>query len=151
MPIVGKPIVLVLCTGNSCRSQMAEAFLRKHQSNSYEAHSAGMQPNNEVHPLAVKVMAEVGIDISHQRPKSSSVYLGHKPVRHILIVCNKANGSCPRIWPGAYTRTYMPFDDPAEAEGTEDEKLAVFRRVRDGLEAAMKAWAPETAERRGQR
>ena len=112
------PIVLILCTGDSCRSQMAGALLQKYQCNQYDVHSAGTSPKGEVHPVAVEVMAEVGIDISQQKPKSSSVYLGHSPVRHILIVCNHANMSCPRIWPGAHTRTYLPFGDPAEAEGT---------------------------------
>ncbi|HET6250332.1 MAG TPA: arsenate reductase ArsC [Tepidisphaeraceae bacterium] len=138
----GKPLVLVLCTGNSCRSQMAEAFLRKYQGDKYDVHSAGMEPASEVHPLAIKVMAEVGMDISHQRPKSTTEYLGRQPVRHILIVCDKAGRSCPRIWPGTYSRTSMPVDDPAEAHGTEDEKLQVFRRVRDELDAAMKTWTP---------
>ena len=144
---VGNPIVLILCTGNSCRSQMAEAFLKKHQGDKYEAHSAGMDPKEEVHPMAVKVMAEIGIDISHQRPKSAKSYLGHFPVRHILIVCDNANNSCPRIWPGAYTRTYVPLDDPAEAEGTEEEKLIVFRRVRDELDEIMKTWEPKVEGR----
>ena len=138
------PLVLILCTGNSCRSQMAEALLRKHQGSTYDVHSAGMDPKDEVHPLAIKVMAEIGIDISQHRPKSSRDYLGHHPVRHILIVCNKANGTCPRIWPGAFTRTYMPFDDPAGAEGTEAERLAVFRRVRDELDQMLANWEPTT-------
>lgn len=137
------PLVLILCTGNSCRSQMAQALLRKHQCDKYDVHSAGMDPKDQVHPLAVKVMAEIGIDISDQRPKSSRTYLGHQPVRHILIVCNKASGTCPRIWPGAATRTYMPFDDPAEAAGTTSEKIAVFRRVRDELDRAMAVWEPK--------
>jgi arsenate reductase len=141
--VAGKPLVLVLCTGNSCRSQMAEAFLKKFQGDKYDVHSAGMDPAPVVHPLAVKVMAEVGIDISHHRPKSTKEYLGRQPVRHILIVCDKASQSCPRIWPGTYSRTSMPVDDPAEATGTEEEKLAVFRRVRDELAEAMKTWDPK--------
>ena len=141
------PIVLILCTGNSCRSQMAEAFLKKYQGDQYDVQSAGTEPKPEVHPLAIKVMAEAGIDISGQRPKSSTDFLGHMPVRHILIVCDKANMSCPRIWPGVLSRTYLPFDDPAEASGTDEEKLAVFRRVRDELDAAMRDWTPEVAER----
>ena len=93
---VGKPIVLILCTGNSCRSQMAEGFLHHYQPENFEPHSAGTQPQAEVHPLAVKVMAEAGIDISGQKPKNLNTYLGRAPVRHLLIVCDKANGTCPR-------------------------------------------------------
>ena len=137
-----KPIVLILCTGNSCRSQMAEGVLRKFQGDKYDVHSAGMEPKDTVHPLAIKVMSEVGIDISDHRPKSTMTYLGRQPVRHIIIVCDKARQSCPRIWPGAYTRSSMPVDDPAEATGTDEEKLQVFRRVRDELAAAMKVWEP---------
>jgi len=138
-----KPLVLILCTGNSCRSQMAEAFLRKHQGDTYEVASAGTDPKDRVHPLAVRVMSEAGIDISAQRPKPISEFLGKQPVRFLLIVCDNANQSCPRTWPGAYQRSYIPFDDPAEAEGTEPQKLSVFRRVRDEIDAAMKTWAPE--------
>ena len=143
-----RQIVLILCTGNSCRSQMAEGFLRKYQGQKWEVHSAGMDPKGEVHPLAVKAMAEVGIDISQQRPKSSTKYLGHYPVAHILIVCDKANSTCPRIWPGAFTRSYMPVDDPALAKGTEEEQLKVFRRVRDELDTLMKTWEPKIEGRR---
>ena len=140
-----KPMVLVLCTGNSCRSQMAEGFLRKRHGDKYDVGSAGTDPKPEVHPLAVRVMSDAGIDISHQRPESLMDYLGRAPVRHLLIVCDKAHGTCPRIWPGAYTRDYMPFDDPAEAEGTEQERLAVFRRVRDEIGRAMRDWEPQVA------
>jgi arsenate reductase len=143
---INKPLVLILCTGNSCRSQMAEGFLRKYQGDKFDVQSAGTQPKEQVHPLAVEVMAEVGIDISDHRPKSSSTYLGHHPVRHILIVCDKANMTCPRIWPGALTRTYLPFDDPAAIEGSDEEKLEGFRKVRDEIEQAMQGWSPEKAE-----
>src|SRR5437867_2841898 len=114
-----RPVVLVLCTGNSARSQMAEAFLRKYQGGRFDVHSAGTEPKDRVHPLAVRVMQEVGIDISGQRPKSTSAFLGRLPVRHLLIVCDKANQSCPRVWPGSYSRNYLPFDDPAAFVGTE--------------------------------
>jgi arsenate reductase len=137
-----KPIVLILCTGNSCRSQMAEGFLKRDAASRYEVHSAGTEPKSEVHPLAVQVMDEIGIDISEQRPKPLIEYLGHMPVRHLLIVCDKAQGSCPRIWPGALTRSYLPFDDPATFEGTPDETLAEFRRVRDLIGEAMSIWEP---------
>jgi arsenate reductase (thioredoxin) len=139
-----KPVVLVLCTGNSCRSQMAEGFLRRYQGDKYEVASAGTEPKSEVHPLAVRVMNEVGIDISAQRPRNTTEFLGKVPVHHLLIVCDRANASCPRIWPGSYSRTYMPFDDPAHARGTEEQILAVFRRVRDEIRTAMQTWQPET-------
>ena len=142
----GTPMVLVLCTGNSCRSQMAEGFLRKHHGDRLTVRSGGTQPADEVHPLAVQVMAEVGIDISEARPKNSGDFLGRLPVRHLLIVCDRASMSCPRVWPGTLSRHYLPFEDPAHAEGTDDEKLAVFRRVRDEIEAAMRSFDPKQAE-----
>jgi arsenate reductase len=128
-----KPMILVLCTGNSARSQMAEALLRKYRAEQFTAASAGTEPKPHVHPLAVRVMDEIGIDISNQRPKDIKQFLGKAPVRHVLIVCDNANQSCPRVWPGAFSRTFMPFDDPAAAQGSEAEKLAVFRRVRDEI------------------
>lgn len=137
-----KSVVLILCTGNSRRSQMAEAFLRKHQGQSYEVHSAGTQPRNGVHPLAIQVMREVGIDISMRRPVGIDSLLGTLPVRHLLIVCDNANQTCPRIWPGALTRSYLPFDDPIEAQGPESQRPEVFRRVRDEIDAAMATWKP---------
>lgn len=138
-----KPLVLILCTGNSCRSQMAEAFLRVHHGHEFEVASAGTLPRPEVHPLAVRVMAERGIDISAQKPRAIESFLGRAPVRHLLIVCDRAHGSCPRIWPGTLTREFMPFDDPAEAVGDEEEILTVFRRVRDEIEMAMREWKPD--------
>lgn len=137
-----KPMALVLCTGNSCRSQMAEAFLRQYHGDRFDVASAGTDPKPEVHPLAVKVMGEIGIDITGQKPKALSVFLGIAPIRHLLIVCDKAQGTCPRIWPGTYSRDYMPFDDPADAKGSEEEVLAVFRRVRDEIGRAMWDWKP---------
>ena len=139
-----KSLILVLCTGNSARSQMAEAFLRKYKSDRFTAASAGTQPKHEVHPLAVRVTNEIGIDISEQRPKDIKEFLSQQPVRHVLIVCDKANQSCPRIWPGAFSRTFMPFDDPAAATGNESDKLEVFRRVRDEIAEAVQKWKPES-------
>jgi arsenate reductase (thioredoxin) len=141
-----KPIILVLCTGNSARSQIAEAFLRKYNGDRFTAVSAGTEPKPHVHPLAVRVMKEIGIDISAQRPKDVKEFLGKAPVRHVLIVCDNANQSCPRIWPGAFSRTFMPFDDPAAASGSEAEQLEVFRRVRDEIDAAMRDWTPQPGQ-----
>lgn len=143
-----KPLILVLCTGNSARSQMAEAFLQKFKREHFAVASAGTQPKPEVHPLAVLVMKEIGIDISGHRPKDLSAF-SNKPVRHVLIVCDNANQSCPRVWPGTFSRTFMPFDDPAAAPGSEAEKLAVFRRVRDEIADAMRKWDPGAKAERG--
>ena len=144
-----KPIILVLCTGNSARSQMAEGFLRKYKSDRFTVASAGTEPKSEVHPLAVRAMQEIDIDIAQQHPKDITEFLGKQPVRHVLIVCDNANQSCPRLWPGAFTRTFMPFDDPAAASGTAEQRLAVFRRVRDEIDRAMHEWEPELEGTRG--
>ena len=138
-----KPLVLILCTGNSCRSQMAEAFCREFHAKQFDVASAGTEPAAEVHPLAVEVMLEAGFDLSEQRPKHLRDFLGRVPVRHILIVCDKATNTCPRIWPGVVSRTSLPFDDPASLEGPVDERLEVFRRVRDEIEIAMRSWTPD--------
>jgi arsenate reductase (thioredoxin) len=149
MARINKPMVLILCTGNSCRSQMAEGFLKLYAGDQYDVHSAGTDPKSNIHPLAIRMMNEIGIDISTEHPKSLNEFLGRAPVRHLLIVCDKANGTCPRIWPGTYTRTYLPFDDPANFEGTHEQMLSEFRRVRDEIGQAMKTWVPEP-ERTGQ-
>jgi arsenate reductase len=137
-----KPLILVLCTGNSARSQMAEALIRKHMGDRFDAASAGTDPKPQVHPMAVAAMKEIEIDISSARPKDVKEFLGRKAVHHVLIVCDNANGTCPRVWPGAFTKTFMPFDDPAAATGTDAQKLAVFRRVRDEIDEAMRTWNP---------
>jgi arsenate reductase len=138
-----KPTVLILCTGNSARSQMAKALLRKYQGDKYNVASAGTEPKPHVHPLAVRALSEIGIDISDQKPKNLTEFLGKASVAHLLIVCDKANSSCPRVWPGAYTRSYLPFDDPADVRGTPEQQFEVFRRVRDEIAEAMKTWQPE--------
>ena len=135
-----KPNVLVLCTGNSCRSQMAEGFLRELAADRYAVHSAGTEPKTEVHPLAVRVMDEVGIDISGQRPKSLREFLGKLPIRHLIIVCSGADESCPRVFPGLAERLYWPFDDPAAFEGTPEETLHEFRRIRDEIRSRIVQW-----------
>jgi len=138
-----KPLILVLCTGNSARSQMAEAFIRKYKRDQFAVASAGTQPGPEVNPFAIRAMAEIGIDISSHRPKDIREFLGKAPVRHVLIVCDNANQSCPRIWPGTFSQTFLPFDDPAAFVGTDEEKLAEFRRVRNQIDKAIRSWIPE--------
>jgi arsenate reductase len=143
--MTARPGVLILCTGNSARSQMAEALLRKHQGFGFDVHSAGTEPKDKVHPMAVRAMGEIGIDIASAKPKDVSRFVSDKSIRHLIIVCDNANQSCPRAWAGAFTRQFMPFDDPAAAEGTADQQMEVFRRVRDEIDTAMKTWQPGRA------
>lgn len=139
----GKQKILVLCSGNSARSQMAEGFLRSMAGDRFEVLSAGTEPATEVNPLAVSVMNEAGIDISGQSPKDLTLYLGKTFINYLLIVCSKANATCPRIWPGLWNdnnRIYWPIDDPAEAEGSADEKLKAFRIARDEIREKIEDW-----------
>jgi len=138
-----KPAVLLLCTGNSCRSQMAEAFLRALGDDRFTAFSAGTEPVERVHPLAVQVMAEKGIDLAGQRPKSVGEFLGRLPVRHLIVVCDGANEKCPRIFPGMMNRMFWPFDDPAAVVGAPAAMLEKFRTVRDQIEARIQQWLKE--------
>lgn len=133
------PNVLILCTQNAARSQMAEGLLRHHAGDRFAAYSAGLKPA-EVHPLAIEAMAEKGIDISSHRSKSVSEYLGQLPVRYLLIVCGSAAKECPSIWPGVRERELWPFEDPAACEGDHEQKLAKFREVRDAIEEKLLHW-----------
>jgi arsenate reductase (thioredoxin) len=126
-----KKSILILCTGNSCRSQMAEGFLRSFDS-SLEVYSAGTKPAATVHPLAVKVMREEWVDISTNLPKSVDTFL-EKAFDYVITVCDGANDSCPVFIGKVEHRLHIGFDDPAEAEGTKEEVLATFRRVRDEI------------------
>jgi arsenate reductase len=139
-----KPAVLFLCTGNSCRSQMAEGLLRKYGGDRFEVYSAGTDPAENVHPLAVEVMGEVGINIRAQKPKDVSQYLGCLPVRHLIIVCDSANEKCPRIFPGMMNRLFWPFDDPAGFVGSSQATVEKFRAIRDQIETHIKQWLKET-------
>jgi arsenate reductase len=125
-----KPKVLFLCTGNSARSQMAEGYLRHVAGDRFEALSAGIEPRG-LNPLAVEAMAEIGIDISHQKSKDVAVFLGEN-IPYVVTVCHNAREKCP-IFPRTFKFLHWGFDDPAAAQGTHDERLAVFRRVRDEL------------------
>jgi arsenate reductase len=130
-----KTKVLFLCTGNSCRSQMAEGFLQARGGDAYEAHSAGTKPST-VNSLAIAVMREIGIDISGHRSKNVTEYLGtHFPF--VITVCGNAREQCP-IFPGPSIRQHWPLEDPAEATGTHEERLAEFRRVRDEIGVRVK-------------
>ena len=135
----GAPRVLFLCTGNSCRSQMAEGLLRNLAPAAYESLSAGSRPAEAVHPMAIAVMQELEIDISAQQPKSIEVFLtGEQPAPNIVIsVCAKASEECPAFTGAEVLSMSLPFDDPADAEGDDEEKLTVFRRVRDEIQETL--------------
>jgi len=137
-----KPKILILCVGNAARSQMAEAFLKKYAGDRFEIYSAGFEPQ-DIHPLTRQVMAEVGLDLQGQYAKSVEDFLGRMTFRYLIVVCQKAEERCPRIFPGVLQRLYWPFEDPAAFEGPEAEKLAKFRQVRDQIEARIKLWLQE--------
>lgn len=136
-----KTRVLFLCTGNSARSQMAEAFLRLHGSDRFEAYSAGLEPKG-INPYTRRVLAEVGIDMAGHSSKDLSAYLGKMHFGYLITVCGNAEERCP-VFPGVGLRLHWPFEDPAAYEGNDDEKLAKFREVRDQIEARILAWLEE--------
>ena len=122
--------VLFLCTGNSARSQMAEAFARHYAGNAIEAYSAGLEPKG-VHPLTVKVMEEIGIDMRPHTSKPLSDYLGKIHFSYLVTVCGQADKNCPAVFPGMGQRLHWEFDDPVAATGGEDDRLHIFRQIRD--------------------
>ncbi len=141
MPVLNhKPKVLILCTGNSARSQMAEGFLNQIGSGRFEAYSAGVEPKG-LNPLAIKVMREIQIDISHHKSKSLELYINDK-FDFVITVCDSANEKCP-VFPGDYKRIHWSFDDPAGPGGDEEIKLVVFRRVRDEIKDRVSAWVTD--------
>lgn len=123
--------ILILCTGNSCRSQMAEGFLKSFDP-SLEVYSAGTNPSGAVHPKAVQVMKEIGIDISDGYPKDVEQFID-QPFDFVITVCDNAKETCPVFVGQVKERLHIGFEDPAEATGSEEEVLAVFRRVRDEI------------------
>ena len=137
--------VLVLCTHNSSRSQMAEGFLRALGGEGVAVASAGTEATR-VHPLAVAAMHELGIDLSGHTSKTLDRYLG-EPWEYVITVCESANERCP-VFPGRVTRIHWSFDDPSAAPGTDAERLVVFRRVRDEIRARLVDWLATGIERR---
>ena len=133
------PLILVLCTGNSCRSHLAEGILRRALGDGYQVASAGSKPAGYVHPMAIQVMKEIGIDISSHTSKHVDEFL-NQGVETVITVCGNADQACP-MFPGKVNRHHFPFDDPAHATGSDEEKLAVFRRVRDEIKAVFEAYA----------
>ena len=144
-----KPTVLILCTGNSCRSHMAEGVLRAVAGDVVDVQSAGSKPAGYVHPKAIAVMREIGIDLSGHRSKHMRDFLGRE-VRTVITVCGHADQACP-IYPGQVNRHHWRFDDPAHATGTEEEVLAEFRRVRDEIRRVFTAYGAGLREGAAQR
>jgi len=136
---VSRPLVLILCTGNSCRSHMAEGILRAAAGNRLEVASAGSRPAGYVHTLAIEVLAEIGIDLSTHTSKHLDEF-SQCDVETVITVCGNADAVCP-LFPGQAHKHHWPFDDPAKAEGTNEEQCEVFRRVRDEIRARFEAYA----------
>lgn len=135
--------VLILCTANSARSQMAEGLLRALATDRFTVFSAGSAPS-AVNPLAVAALAERGIDISAQRSKSVAEFLG-QPFDYVITVCDNAAERCP-VFHGRARRIHWSLPDPAAAQGTDEERLAAFRAVRDDLEGRLRAWLAEPVQ-----
>jgi arsenate reductase (thioredoxin) len=134
-----KPNVLILCTGNSCRSHMAEGILRAAAGDLMEVHSAGSKPAGYVHPKAIQVLKEIGIDISQHTSKHMNDFLNRK-IHTVITVCGNADQACP-MYPGQVQRYHWGFADPAHAKGADEEVLAEFRRVRDQIKLVFEAYA----------
>jgi arsenate reductase len=141
-----KPSILVLCTGNSCRSHMAEGILRAAAGDLVDVHSAGSKPAGYVHPKAIQVLREIGLDISAHTSKHMNEFLDRK-ITTVITVCGNADQACP-VFPGQVHRHHWGFDDPAHAQGTEEEILAAFRRVRDQIRLVFEAYAAGLREGR---
>ena len=139
--------VLILCTGNSARSQMAEGLLRELAGDDMEVFSAGTKPSI-VNPLAIQAMSERGIDISGQRSKHLNEYL-NQPFDYVITVCDDAAESCP-LFPGRAQRIHWSLPDPAAAQGSDEERLGVFRQVRDDLETRLREWLAQFGSRPAQ-
>lgn len=134
-----RPNILILCTRNSARSQIAEVLFRKHVGNRFNVFSAGLEPDR-VHPLVFEVLAEVGLDPGPLNSKSIQEFLGRMVAHYLVIVCENAEKNCPTIFPGPGERLYWPLPDPAAAVGSREEKLAAFRAVRDEIDQRVRQW-----------
>lgn len=141
-----KPAVLILCTGNSCRSHMAEGILRHAAGDLFEVFSAGSKPAGYVHPKAIAALAELGIDISQHTSKHMNDFLG-RDIHTVITVCGNADQACP-LFPGQVNRHHWGFVDPAHATGTEEEIMGVFRSVRDQIKLVFEAYAAGYREAR---
>lgn len=144
-----KPKILILCTGNSCRSQMAEGILRAAAADVVDVHSAGSKPTGHVNPRAIAVMREIGVDISGHRSKHMNDFMKEN-ISTVITVCGHADQACP-MYPGLVNRHHWAFDDPAEAEGSEEEIMKAFRLVRDDIRRVFGAYAAGLNEALGRK
>jgi arsenate reductase (thioredoxin) len=133
------PIVLIVCTGNSCRSQMAEGILRQAAGDILDVRSAGSKPVGRVNPLAIRALAEIGIDIAGHHSKHMDEFL-QQDVETVITVCGNADQACP-MFPGQLNRHHWGFDDPPHGQGSEEEQMVGFRRVRDQIKSVFEAYA----------
>ncbi|MBX3064879.1 MAG: arsenate reductase ArsC [Anaerolineae bacterium] len=134
--------VLFLCTGNTARSQMAEALLRKYAGDRFNVYSAGIEPG-VFNPFTRQVLEEIGINTSEQYSKGVEVYLGKLHFAYLVTVCARAEERCPTVFPGVGKRQHWAFDDPAAVEGSDELKLREFRRVRNEIDTRVQAWLNE--------
>ena len=140
-----RPQVLFLCTHNTARSQMAEALLRRHAGDRFEVYSAGYEPT-DINPFTRQVMAEVGLDLGGQYAKGVKEYLGKINFAYVIIVCDRAEKTCPTAFPSiSRQRLFWPFEDPVAFKGTDEEKLAKFREIRDQIDQRIRQWLNELA------
>ena len=140
---MSRPRVLFLCTGNSARSQMAEAFLRGYAGDHFEVHSAGLEPKGHILPEVLTVMSERGLDMEGQTSKSVREYLGKTHFAHTITVCGDAEENCPAVFLNMGKHEHWPFDDPARFQGSEQEKLEFTRRIRDQMGERILHWLNE--------
>lgn len=135
-----RPNILFLCTGNSARSQMAEAFARRYAGEHFEVFSAGIEPKG-INPFTIQVMNEIGYNLDGHTSKGTKEFMGRMMFRYLVTVCDEADRECPRaLWANHGTKLHWSFEDPAAFEGTDEQKLAKFREVRDQIERQVREW-----------
>jgi arsenate reductase len=140
-----KTKVLFLCTGNSARSQMGEAFLKRQAGDRFDVYSAGLEPKG-INPCTLRVMQEVGYDLSDQRAKDVTEYLGTHHFGYLITVCAHAEKNCPKTFLGVSERIHWPIEDPNAFEGSEEETLERFRRARDDIASRISLWLQELGD-----
>jgi arsenate reductase len=140
---MSKPKFLFLCTGNSARSQMGEAFLRAYAGDHFEVFSAGLEPKGEILPVVRTVMSEIGLSMEGQSSKSVNEYLGKMTFAYTVTVCGGAEEQCPRVFLSMGKHLFWPFEDPAAIVGTQDEVLAKVRVIRDQMAEKVQTWLRE--------